>query len=145
MRTTMMTLAAVAGLGFALTGRALAEDVKSLRGTAIEQSETAPDLYRLQDGQKLDRAYRQAPPLVPHTTGKYEVDLKVNQCLSCHEWPNSDREKAPKISDSHYVDAKGLHRDQIVGNRYFCTQCHVEQADAKPLVDNFFKPAAPSR
>jgi cytochrome c-type protein NapB len=144
-KKSVIGLVLLLGLAAGWTAGPRAEEVKSLRGTDVERSEAAPGLYRVLEGHRLDRAFRQAPPLVPHTTDKYEVDLKVNQCLRCHEWPYSDQERAPKITDSHYVDADNVRRDQVSGTRYFCTQCHVPQSDARPLVTNLFKPAAPGR
>jgi len=122
-----------------------AEEVRSLRGAEADQADAAPPVYHVVEGVKLDRAYRQQPPLVPHLTDKYEVDLKVNQCLRCHEWPYSDQERAPKISDAHYLDRDGVRQDSVNGNRYFCKQCHVAQLDAKPLVVNRFQPATTNR
>ncbi|WP_245644158.1 nitrate reductase cytochrome c-type subunit [Magnetospirillum moscoviense] len=124
---------------------AVAADVRALRDSPVSAPDKAPDVYKVQDGVKHERAYRQQPPLVPHATEKYEIDLKVNQCLRCHEWPYSDQEKAPKISDLHYIDRNGVRQDTVNGNRYFCTQCHVSQVDAKPLVENKFQPAVTGR
>ena len=120
---------------------AMAGEVKSLRPNDANQPDAAPGIFKVEEGGKLDRAYRQQPPLVPHPTDKYEIDVKVNQCLRCHEWPYSDQEKAPKISDFHYIDRAGIRQDTVNGNRYFCKQCHVPQNDAKPLVENKFQPA----
>ena len=143
--TTKIMGIAVA-LVIALAGwAASAEDVRSLRGVDANQPDTAPPVYHIVEGVKLERAYRQQPPLVPHLTDKYEVDLKVNQCLRCHEWPYSDQERAPKISDAHYLDRDGVRQDSVNGNRYFCKQCHVPQLDAKPLVANRFQPATTNR
>jgi len=61
-----------------------AEELKGLRGQAVTAPDKAPEAYKVQDGVKHERAYRQQPPLVPHQTDKYEIDLKVNQCLRCH-------------------------------------------------------------
>lgn len=140
-----MAIAIALGLALGQMGGAAADDVKSLRDSAASAPDKAPDIYKVQDGVKLERAYRQQPPLVPHATEKYEIDLKVNQCLRCHEWPYSDQEKAPKISDLHYIDRNGVRQDTVNGNRYVCTQCHVPQVDAKPLVENKFQPAAANR
>lgn len=142
-KTKIMAIAVALGLAFGMG--AVAEEVKSLRGTAADAPDAAPEIHRVQQGLKLERAYRQQPPLVPHEVEKYQVDLKVNQCLRCHEWPYSDQEKAPKISDAHYVDRSGARQDTVDGTRYFCAQCHVPQVDAKPLVDNKFTPAAAAR
>lgn len=143
-----MAIAVALGLALgmgALGTTADAADVKALRDTPVSAPDKAPDVFKVQDGVKHERAYRQQPPLVPHTTDKYEIDLKVNQCLRCHEWPYSDQEKAPKISDLHYIDRNGVRQDNVNGNRYFCTQCHVSQVDAKPLVENKFQPAVTGR
>lgn len=148
MKTKIMAIAVALGLALGLgmgsPGNA-AEGVKDLRGAPVNAPDKAPEVYKVQDGVKLERAYRQQPPLVPHTVDKYEIDLKVNQCLRCHEWPYSDQEKAPKISDLHYIDRNGVRQDTVNGNRYVCTQCHVPQVDAKPLVENKFRPAAINR
>ena len=115
--------------------------MQALRHSNANEADQAPGIYKVIEGNKLERAYRQQPPLVPHDTAKYEIDVKVNQCLRCHEWPYSDQEKAPKISDLHYIDRSGVRQDVVSGNRYFCKQCHVPQNDAKPLVENKFQPA----
>jgi cytochrome c-type protein NapB len=124
----------------------LAGEVRSLRGElGVEENNTAPDIFSVREGKPLDRAYRQQPPLIPHKVERYEIDLKVNQCLRCHDWPNNTRENAPKVSETHYQDRAGNRLDQIAGTRWFCTQCHVPQTDALPLVDNKFAPATSVR
>lgn len=137
-----LTVALTISIGVATFAAALAGEVKALRPNATNQEDAAPGVYHVVDGVRPERAYRQQPPLVPHQTDKYEIDLKVNQCLRCHEWPYSDQEKAPKISDFHYISRDGVRQDTITGNRYFCKQCHVPQNDAKPLVENKFQGAA---
>lgn len=137
-----IALALALALGFGVVGMSVvAGEVKSLRSTEATQPDSPPAIYKVMEGTKHERAYRQQPPLVPHPTDKYEIDVKVNQCLRCHEWPYSDQEKAPKISDLHYIDRNGTRLDTVNGNRYFCKQCHVPQAEAKPLVENKFQPA----
>jgi len=138
-RWILPLLAAIATL-------ALAQDIKSLRGDlGVADADRAPAISGFREAGRFERAYRQQPPLVPHQTERYEVDLKVNQCLRCHDWPNNVRENAPKISETHYVDRQGKRLDQISPTRWFCTQCHVPQSDAKALVDNAFRNAAGSR
>lgn len=146
-KTKIMAIAVALGLALGmgqtgLTNGAVAAETKGLRGSSVDAPDKAPEVYRVQEGIKLERAYRQQPPLVPHSVDKYQVDLKANQCLRCHEWPYSDQERAPKISDAHYVDRNNVKKDVVDGTRYFCLQCHVPQVDAKPLVDNKFTPAA---
>ena len=40
------------------------------------------------------------------------------------------------------LDNKGGVDAKLEGRRYFCNQCHVAQADAKPLVENTFRASA---
>lgn len=140
---TRWILPFVAAAIAAIATVALAQEFKSLRGDlGVADADRAPQVTGIREAGRYDRAYRQQPPLVPHATEKYEVDLKVNQCLRCHDWPNNVRENAPKISETHYVDRQGKRLDQISSTRWFCTQCHVPQSDAKPLVENAFRNAA---
>lgn len=147
-KTKIMAIAVALGLALGLgqvvglTGGAVAGEVRALRDTPTDAPDKAPEIYRVQEGVKLERAYRQQPPLVPHSVDKYQIDLKANQCLRCHEWPYSDQERAPKISDAHYMDRDHVRKDVVDGTRYFCLQCHVPQVDAKPLVENSFTPAS---
>ena len=116
--------------------------VQSIRGPkAISETGAAPDIKAPMTGRRLPRAYRQQPPLIPHKVEKYQINLKVNQCLRCHDWPGSAEARAPKISETHYVDRDGVALDQVARTRWFCNQCHVPQADAPPLVGNTFEPA----
>lgn len=139
---TRWILPLAAALVAAAAALALAQDLKSLRGdVGVAEADKAPAVAGIREAGRYDRAYRQQPPLVPHVIDKYEIDLKVNQCLRCHDWPNNVTENAPKVSETHYVDRQGKRLDQIASTRWFCTQCHVPQSDAKPLVDNQFRSA----
>jgi cytochrome c-type protein NapB len=124
------------------TGSLQAQEVQSLRGaTAIDEADPAPEIHGVIEGRDFGRAYRQQPPLIPHRIDKYEVDLKVNQCLSCHAWPYTQDSGAPKLSETHFTDRDGQPTDEVAKRRWFCTQCHVPQADAPELVGNTFKNA----
>ena len=125
---------------------AITGELKSLRGeVGINEIDAIPDINSVREGTDHGRAYRQQPPLIPHKIEKYEIDLKVNQCMYCHDWPNNTKMGAPKISETHYFDRAGQRLDNVAGTRWFCVQCHVPQTDAKPLVDNGFKPATAVR
>ncbi|MBM3556404.1 MAG: nitrate reductase cytochrome c-type subunit [Alphaproteobacteria bacterium] len=133
------------GLAALLVQPALAQELKTLgKPLQVEQTNAAPEIYDVKEGARQLRAFRQQPPLIPHRVEKYEIDMKVNQCLRCHDWPYYVEEKAPKISETHYVDREGTRLDRIAGTRWFCSQCHVPQVDARPLVENQFRAAAPS-
>jgi cytochrome c-type protein NapB len=45
---------------------------------------------------------------------------------------------APMVSATHYMDRDSNFLAEISPRRYFCTQCHVVQTDARPPVDNRF-------
>jgi cytochrome c-type protein NapB len=134
----------VIGVGFAQDRIA---QLKSLGGEkTLEQTNVAPDV----DKQSVPAggfglAYRQQPPLIPHKVDGDQVTATNNACMNCHDWPGHVEAKAPKVSETHYVDRQGVRLDKIAGTRYFCQQCHVPQADAKPLVTNIFKNATQAK
>jgi cytochrome c-type protein NapB len=131
--------------GFLLAGPVWAQDapaVKALRDANLSETSAAPDIFKqsLPSG-GFDRAYRQQPPLIPHKVDGYQISLTNNACMECHDWPNNTKVKAPKISETHYVDRQGVRLDKVAGTRYFCQQCHAPQVDTQPLVNNVFQNA----
>jgi cytochrome c-type protein NapB len=116
-------------------------ELKSLRGTSPTQDLDPPDVARQNVSGRFDRAYRQQPPLIPHQIDRYQIDLKANQCLGCHDWSVAAKNGAPTLSMTHYQDRDGRQTDTVAGTRWFCTQCHVPQAEAKELVENTFRPS----
>jgi len=134
------------GAGFSLVSgpEAIAQedDVQSLRGRiAIDEAAPTPELVKQIVGKRFARAYRQQPPLIPHPIAKYQINRKVNQCLRCHDWPYSNDEGAPKVSETHYFNRVGVALDIVSRTRWFCTQCHVPQMQTRTLVRNTFKSA----
>jgi cytochrome c-type protein NapB len=140
-----MTMIAAAALAVGV-GLAAAQEVPSLRDLSdLEDSSVVPEMFQIDESGRKERAYRQQPPVIPHRVDKYEIDLKVNQCLRCHDWPYNVQEKAPKISETHYESREGKRLDFVAGTRWFCTQCHVPQVETQPLVENEFRPAVIER
>ena len=90
----------------------------------------------------MQRNYRQQPPLIPHSIQQYQIDLRTNQGLACHDWTKAGERNAPTLSMTPYLDRDGRESDQIAGTRYFCSQCHVPQADVPALVENVFQPSS---
>lgn len=134
-----LSLIAAAALT-AIAGIALAQStggVSTLRGAQVDEQLPAPNIYR-QDEKRFTRSYRQQPPLIPHSIDQYQIDLKANRCLSCHDWTTAGERGAPTLSMTHYLDRAGNQLDHVAGTRWFCNQCHVPQADAPALVDNTF-------
>ncbi|WP_300073305.1 nitrate reductase cytochrome c-type subunit [uncultured Ruegeria sp.] len=136
-------IAAVLGIG----GYALAQQaqVTALRTDPVNApNRLGPDFQWKGKEGKMQRNYRQQPPLIPHSIAQYQMDLRVNQCLSCHDWSKAGERNAPTLSMTHYLDRSGMETDHIAGTRYFCNQCHVPQADVAPLVSNTFVPSSPA-
>ena len=123
------------------SGFAMAE-VTSLRGaSSVNEPSPAAEIMRWQeDKEPIERDYVQQPPLVPHAIESYKINLKFNKCLTCHSWANYKKAKATKISQTHFENRDGNVLANISARRYFCTQCHVPQVDAPPLVENQFEP-----
>jgi len=118
---------------------------------------------------RFDRSYMNAPPLIPHSVeGLLPITKNNNQCLGCH-MPNVAKSMgATPIPKSHFTDFRPkteLAKDgkivkdgkEVVNTsdvklakfktlkdlskaRFNCSQCHVPQANVKPLVKNNFKP-----
>ncbi|THH34298.1 nitrate reductase cytochrome c-type subunit [Aliishimia ponticola] len=128
----------------ALVGLSVAQqaaNVQTLRNTNIDGLNIVDDVYQQQEGREA-RNYRQQPPIVPHSLDQYQIDLRTNQCLTCHDWSNAGDRGAPTLSMSHYLDRDGTQLDTVAGTRWFCNQCHVPQADAPALVGNTFQPSS---
>lgn len=129
---------AMAMLGAFYTAAAIS-DVMSLRGDEIDNTAQKPSKKRIVSvSGGIERSYEQQPPMIPHTVDKYEINLKTNGCLKCHSEKTYEREKAPKVGDSHYIDRDGKVLKTVSSRRYFCMQCHAPQVGAEPLVQNNF-------
>lgn len=85
------------------------------------------------------RAYPDQPPTIPHAIDGYQVDRNANRCLLCHSRANAETFQAPMVSVTHFLDRDGQVLAAVSPRRYFCTQCHVVQTDAKPLVRSDFR------
>ncbi|WJW75358.1 nitrate reductase cytochrome c-type subunit [Thiohalobacter sp. IOR34] len=132
------------GLALALGGYAslAVSELASLRGAQdlTEESKVPAMKQYRKDGEVFDREYVQQPPLIPHKIEGYQINRKFNKCLSCHSWANYKEAGATKISQTHFEDRDKNVLANVSARRYFCTQCHVPQVNAKPLVDNTFEP-----
>jgi len=127
-------------------------DEKDVTPPPVEYTKAAPG-----QAKKFARSYENAPPMIPHSVeGLVPITRKNNACLGCH-MPNVAKSMgATPISPTHFKDffaatkeklqkfkgAAKVHSDpnDIAPQRFNCTQCHAPQANAKPLVENTFKP-----
>ncbi len=121
---------------------ASAQQPIGLRGTDVSSPEASPGSYKLMpDSAPIQRDYVQQPPLIPHKVEGYEISKNFNRCMDCHSWSRYQETKATKVSLTHFKDRDGGELSNISPRRYFCTQCHVSQTDAPPLVANTFRRA----
>ena len=142
-RNLVFALVAALGIGAALPPAAMAEVVKSIRGSDVSAPEaTLGNFKQIPDQPALPRDFVQQPPLVPHKVEGYEVTKNFNKCMDCHAWSRYKESGATKVSLTHFKDREGGELSNISPRRYFCMQCHVPQTDAKPLVSNSFQRAA---
>src|SRR5512138_638624 len=111
-----------------------------LRGTApLNEEGKAARMARVENFDiRRGRAYTSQPPTIPHAIEKYEITRNVNFCMYCHARVRHEQSQAPMVSATHYMDREHNYLAEISPRRYFCTQCHVVQTDAKPLVGNEF-------
>ncbi len=116
--------------------------VRSLRGeTGIVDADKSASVKRMQpDIAPIARNYFQQPPMIPHRTREYKITVRHNKCMTCHGWDTYKQAKATKVSQTHFADRDGNAQSTLAARRYFCTQCHAPQVDAKPLVENGFAP-----
>ena len=119
------------------------EKLESLRGaTPINQESRTDNMFRPEkDQESIPRNFQKQPPLIPHSIKGYNITQNFNKCMDCHAWQKTKASGATKVSVTHYRTREGQELDNISPRRYFCTQCHVPQTDAKPLVDNTFERA----
>jgi nitrate reductase (cytochrome), electron transfer subunit len=120
---------------------ALAAELTGLRGTVPIDQEAAPPpiANEINDDKRHGRNYPEQPPVIPHQTRDYQVTLNANKCLTCHSRQFIEQSQAPMISITHFMDRDGQVLASVTPRRYFCTQCHVSQVDAPPLVENTFR------
>lgn len=116
--------------------------LQGLRGGAPISQDTATGAFKQErDHGPSDRDFVQQPPLIPHTIQGYQITANYNKCMDCHAWQKTKASGATKVSVTHFRTREGQELDNISPRRYFCTQCHVTQTDAKPLVENSFQRA----
>lgn len=127
-------------LGAGVAGAALAVDATDrMRGAPIMETTPPPPLVNSDNSDiRRVRNYAMQPPVIPHKIDNYQLDRNANRCMFCHARTQTSASGAPMVSITHFQDRQGNHLAELSPRRYFCTQCHVPQADLKPLVDNRF-------
>ncbi|MDO5692312.1 MAG: nitrate reductase cytochrome c-type subunit [Pseudomonadota bacterium] len=114
--------------------------LESLRGGVPLQDNIAIAPSRQErDTRPIDRDFVQQPPLIPHTIAGYQINKNFNKCMDCHAFNKAKAAGTIRVSITHFRTREGQELDNISPRRYFCTQCHVPQTDARPLVENTFQ------
>lgn len=146
----MIMGALLASATAATTAEPLAADEMGLSKTSVFDTPT-PDAfaYTTDEPRKssmLPRAYggfEGAPPQIPHAIDDFmPITAGNNACAGCHDRPHLiGREyrkgATPPIPRSHYGGFKGDGDEKTLsGANYVCSQCHVPQSGAEPLVVN---------
>lgn len=133
-------LTTLVGIALFTQGIATQAEVASLRGA--NNLDAPAETFEKKKQKKMDggfeRAWELQPPSIPHSIEKDRITLKENTCMKCHSKANFEQENAPEIAESHYIARDGSESEKPSPRRHFCKQCHTEQADAQPLVENDF-------
>ncbi len=137
----LAAVAAVLGIGVLLAAAYAQDIVPRLTGAENPMADTpAPPLPTpIVDDQRRMRNYPEQPPIIPHSIEGYQISLNANRCLECHRRQFTDLVRAPMISISHFQDRAGNMLADVAPRRYHCTACHVQQTDARPLIENEFR------
>jgi cytochrome c-type protein NapB len=136
----LVALGIVALAGTAALAQMSAEIVSPLTGAAqpMENLPADPIPRWIVDDVRKMRAYPEQPPIIPHSIEGYQLSVNANRCMSCHKREFTEGSGAPMISVTHYMTREGQMLADVSPRRYFCTACHVPQADTAPLVGNTF-------
>jgi len=142
----------------------ISEESLGLRKTTLNNEAVAPAKTSYKtgaagSGYKIERAFQDAPPMIPHdTTGMLPIKIGDNQCIACHApavakdmgatpYPQSHmtnfRPKSYAVKGENTSSESLAHIDiqkenKLVGARYNCSQCHAPQSDTQlPVANNF--------
>lgn len=138
----LASVMATVGVGAVSAADPAPVKLQGLRGgTPLNADNPIAPARQERDRPPIDRDFVQQPPLIPHTINGYQITKNFNKCMDCHAWQKTKATGATKVGVTHFRTREGQELDNISPRRYFCTQCHVPQTEAKPLVDNTFQRA----
>jgi nitrate reductase (cytochrome), electron transfer subunit len=128
------------GMSLCVNAASIPEDrIDTLRLAPLNVEPEPPVMQKVRNTDiKEVRSYPMQPPVIPHKIDDYQLDLKVNKCMSCHARKRVGDSQAPMVSVTHFMDRDNNFLAELSPRRYFCTQCHVPQLEAKLLVENDF-------
>ena len=150
-------------------GKTVTEESLGLRKTDLYSEKTDTYGHEAQysktfagSGHKIQRAFQDAPPMIPHDTeGMVPITIKDNQCTGCHMPEVAPSVGATPIPSSHFTNFRPVHNNsatgfsksidnmknetsikaetKLVGARFNCTQCHASQSGTDLAVENTFE------
>lgn len=150
MKMKLLLISVLMAVATGSTAGSIDDSALGLSKTSVFDTPT-PSAFEYPDikagkSDRLPRAYsgyEGAPPQVSHTFDKYlPITAEDNQCMDCHDKPDKIGKEYVKgkklpMPRSHYGGFAGKgDMETVSGARYVCTQCHVPQSDAQPLVEN---------
>jgi len=171
----LLSLVAIVAVGCAAgAGNTISEESLGLRKTNLyTEDNTKPVEAKYTTAapgtsKRFDRAFENAPPMIPHSVeGLLPITKDNNQCLGCHMPDVAKSMGATPIPPSHFTNFRPqtkvgkngevIKEGKVVNNtsdvkvvihkqnklyqgRFNCSQCHAPQANVKPLVKNNFTP-----
>jgi len=112
---------------------------------------------------KIQRAFQDAPPMIPHDTeGMLIITKDNNQCLQCHKPEVAEMVGATSIPKSHFLNMRPVNKivdgklvngvdnlqnqvsikqiTKVYEGRFNCVQCHAPQSNAALITENKFQP-----
>jgi len=144
----------------------ITEDSLGLRKTTLYNESVKPHgtSYGKEyagSGYKIERAFQDAPPMIPHDVeGMLPITINNNQCITCHDPmvaadmmatpyppshmtnfrpPSSYAIKGENTSSETLAHISIVKEKKLVGARFNCTQCHAPQDTGVLAVPNTFE------
>lgn len=128
-----LTLLFTVFTGVAVANTPVAKDINSTV-ESVSPAYTNP----VKDAGNIPTTFPYQPPLVPHSIRGLQVTANANQCLGCHSPEVASTTGATRVPESHFMDRDGKRTEGTSPRRYFCLQCHVQQTEVNPIVQNKF-------
>ena len=166
--TIGLAAATVLFVGCVNTPSTVTEESLGLRKTDLysEKADTFGDATKYStavagSSKKIQRAFQDAPPMIPHDTeGMLPITINNNQCTGCHTpgvaeslgalpYPKSHMTNfrpasiaisGENTSNAKLADISIKELSSLAGARFNCSQCHAPQSDS-PAPENTFEAA----
>jgi cytochrome c-type protein NapB len=170
---SIAAIAAIFTVGCSTAAKTVSEESLGLRKTDLySESNTTGDKTQYSKtvagtSKKIERAFENAPPMVPHDTeGMLPITIDNNQCKTCHVDSAPYDKTIPEVPKSHFTDYRPMTTlandgriekegkavdntsdlkttskslTTLAGSRFNCSQCHAPQSEGNNVPQNVFK------